>query len=37
MNAFIKPFFLFVRMKFDNLAKTYNFFPALLYKEAIYL
>ena len=36
MNAFIKTLFLFVHMKFDNLAKTDNFFLAFLHKEAIY-
>ena len=36
MNALIKTLFLFVHMKFDNLAKTDNFFPAFQHKEAIY-
>ena len=35
MNAFIKTLFLFVHMKFDNLVKTDNLFPAFLHKEAI--
>ena len=35
MNAFIKTLFLFVPIKFDNLAKTDNFFPAFLHKEAM--
>ena len=36
MNAFIKTRFLFAHMKFDNLAKTENLFPAFLRKQAIY-
>ena len=35
MNTFIKTLFLFVLIKFDNLAKTDNFFPAFLQKEAM--
>ena len=36
MNGFIKSLFLFVSMKFNNIAKTGNFFEAFLHKEAIY-
>ena len=36
MNAFMKTLFLFVHRKFDNLAKTDDFFPAFLHKRGIY-
>ena len=36
MNAFNETLLLFVHMKFDNFAKKDNFFPAFLYKGAIY-
>ena len=36
MNSFIKTLFLFAHMKFEDLAKIDNFFPAFLLKEVIY-